>query len=439
GDGGDRLVAVGYGTVSDCSIGAVQFFSPEDVNSDGIADIAPGGFSTSGCPGVLSFGNRLFVLTFNKYLYRIDTRGGAVAFTAQIPDDQLHGICRIGDSLVVMGGDEVETRLHFVADDGIRFFGLGGYYQYGPITVDVNRDGKPEVAAFSDDGDAILVTIDPTATPVTFEILASVETGYRFTTNPTAGDIDRDGKPDVVIGGENAVYAFNEDLVLLTEFPLEVNDRQPFDTVRSALVVADIDNRDGLSTPELVFPTEAGNLYSFGLSPSYGFPLPGGDRVAGSAMLFSDDVSGYTGYLGSDGWFYLWHVDVTDSSTHDWPVEGADAERSFAFDTTTLVPLKSATNAFSSERFYNYPNPVTDGSTFFRYFLSAQPDDVTLTIYDFSGQEIARIDGASNSPGIDNEVNWDCSGITPGVYRCIIEVDYGGEVEHAFTDVAIIR
>jgi hypothetical protein len=40
---------------------------------------------------------------------------------------------------------------------------------------------------------------------------------------------------------------------------------------------------------------------------------------------------------------------------------------------------------------------------------------------------------------IDNEVLWDCDNITPGVYRCVINVDFAGRQETAFTDIAVIK
>ena len=41
--------------------------------------------------------------------------------------------------------------------------------------------------------------------------------------------------------------------------------------------------------------------------------------------------------------------------------------------------------------------------------------------------------------GIDNEIIWNCSNVTPGIYRCVMEVDFGGSTETAFTDIAVLR
>lgn len=188
---------------------------------------------------------------------------------------------------------------------------------------------------------------------------------------------------------------------------------------------------------ELIFPTLVGNIYSFGLDKSYGFPLSAGEFGYGSPVIFSDTTGGKLGYLGADGWFYAWHVDF-DSALNYWPMGGHDPHGSFSFDQTKLTATGTYAELFPEERFYNYPNPVVDGWTTIRYFLGEEAVRVSLSIYDLSGVKVTDMTGPT-SGGIDNEFTWHCSDITPGVYRCMIEVDFGGRTESAFTDIAIIR
>jgi hypothetical protein len=118
---------------------------------------------------------------------------------------------------------------------------------------------------------------------------------------------------------------------------------------------------------------------------------------------------------------------------------GHDPTGSFAFDSSSLsAPVSLHSGLFPEERFYNYPNPVVDGSTTIRYYLGEEASAVEFTIYDLSGKEVARFNGPRDG-GVDNELVWVCSDATPGVYRCLIEVDFGGTTETAFTDIAVIR
>ncbi|MFQ6008303.1 MAG: T9SS type A sorting domain-containing protein, partial [Candidatus Zixiibacteriota bacterium] len=219
----------------------------------------------------------------------------------------------------------------------------------------------------------------------------------------------------------------------------------------AAPVVADIE-RGG--QPEVVFPTFVVNVYSFGAELSYGFPLSGGEQVrgsdstgwfggyfgAGSPVIFSDSTGGKLGYLGADGWFYAWDVD-TDTLTNYWPMGGHDPAGTFAFEQSQLSEPRQYADAFLEEMFYNYPNPVVEGRTRLRYFLGRDAVRIAMKIYDLSGQQIDDLtDEVSGKTSVgDNEVDWDCHNVTPGVYRCVIEVDFGGHTETAFTDIAVIR
>ena len=111
----------------------------------------------------------------------------------------------------------------------------------------------------------------------------------------------------------------------------------------------------------------------------------------------------------------------------------------YRFDSDQLQPARTLTGNFPSERFYNYPNPVLDGNTTITYWLNEEASSVSLAIYDLSGREVKTFSGLATGSREENEVTWDCSSITPGVYRCVINVDFAGSTETAFTDIAVIR
>ncbi len=456
-DLGEKYVAVGYPVGGE---GRVAIFRPFDGNSNGLADPAIPGqdyFPTSGAPIALSFGDALWVLTNKGHVYHMESPDDLpLPELYDFDEETYHGICRLDGNLLLLAGDSLtdssseQTRLWFLNGLDSVAYTLDGYYDLGPILVDIDRDHNPEVVVFSNNGGAVLISIDlTTAAPASpFTLTAFRETGYQFTTNPVAGDIDLDGYPDLVIGGANAMYAFNRELTLLTGYPVEIDDRLHYDYdadsvigyyyrdyVTAGPVIADIEKG---GQPELVFPTFAGNIYSFGPDLSYGFPLPAGERGAGSSLIFADTSgAGRLAYLGADGWFYAWEV-AADTVSNYWPMGGHDPEGSFAFDATNLMAPKQFSDLFPEEKFYNYPNPVVDGATTIRYFLGQEASRVEFAIYDLSGREVARFDGPT-SGGVDNERTWVCGEATPGVYRCLIEVDFGGETKTAFTDIAVIR
>jgi hypothetical protein len=327
----------------------------------------------------------------------------------------------------------VSTNLYYLNGSDSSSISLDSRLGLGPVIGDLDLDDIPQVVVCSNEGEVVVLNID-TSLSMPLSIADSRETDFVFTANPVISDVDFDGYPDVVIGGANAVYAFNYQLTLKTSFPIEVNDRFPADEVSAPPVVADI--QEG-GVAEIVFPTAIGNVYSFGLDKSFGFPLSAGETSSGSPVILTDSISGRLGYLGADGWFYLWDVD-DDVTTDMWPMYGADPDGSFAFDAGKLPALKQYSTLLPQEQFYNYPNPVVDGATTIRYFLADEASSVLLTVFDMSGQEITQLSGPTTGM-VDNELIWDCGDVTPGVYRCRIEVDFGGATETAFTDIAIIR
>ena len=431
-----RFVAVGWPNPSRPGRGIVNCYITTDVDSNGLADPTKYDIFTQGIPIALSFGDQLYALTESGYVYRRDS-----SQTDELrlgPADSLfHGICRIGRHLIVMVGDSTDTRLYFVSGDTlvdtIYSYSLDGYYSLGPITVDYNRTGRPGICAFSTDGRGIYVEVDTSTAPPSFHVISSASTGYRFTVNPIAGDVDADGFPDFIIGGQNAVYAFNQRFILKTDFPFEVDDRFPTTDIVAALVMGEI---DGVGKSEVIFPSDNGNIWSFGYSKTAGFPLSGGEKGAGSCLIFRDTLGTKVGYLGSDGWFYAWDVMEVLSGNY-WPMGGHDPIGSFAFPDSALGMPGMYEGEPTIAQFFNYPNPVMNGQTTFRYYIGPPANDVTLSVFDLSGERVAEFDGP-NMPG-ENELIWNCGHITPGVYRCVLKVEFVSNTKTKFTDVAIIR
>ena len=431
----EKQVAIGYSV--DETSGRFVTYRPADLNADGRADQAGVSIATIGWPIALSFGDVLWCLTDSGIVYRLDNIGINPTKTFRLDSAAYYGTCRLGPKLVVLAGDDDATHI-YVCGDTVQAYTLDGAYDLGPIAVDINYDDRPEVVAFSTDGRGVYVTVDTLSVTPTFTILTQAATGLELTTRPSAGDVDIDGRPDVLIGGRGYVYAFNGSLILKTDFPLEVDDRYPDSVMIAAAVVADIGGDD---FAEAIFPSSVGNFYAYGPTPAYGFPLSSGEQrenLSGSpAVVFHDDDGGKIGYLGGDGWFYAWEVDL-DTTKMFWLMGGADPHGSFALSPDRLAEQPTFSSGFDESKYYNYPNPAREGVTRIRYYLGEEADAVTLRIYDLAGREVQKLTGAT-AGGADNEVVWDCSQITTGVYRCIIDVEFPNETTTAHTDIAVIK
>lgn len=427
GAGGPKLVAIGDATKN------VYQFGPTDADLNGRADIVGTAIRTTGTPIALSFGKVLWALTDAGWVYK-KTQASALPDSFSVANTEYHGICRVGDSLglAVVAGDSLTTRIYFIGRQ-IDSFAISGRYNLGPITVDLSNDGKPEVVLFTNDGDGVAVTVDASTIQPSFSLFAKVSTGKRMTANPVATDLDLDGRPDVIIPGTNSLYAFDQRLLPKNDFPQLLDDRVPQVDVIAAPITGELD-RSG--SPEIIVPNDLGSVHAVNRGEVSGFPLNGGVKAAGSCVLMTDVTGGYLGYVGADGWFYLWQVD-SDSTRNVWPMGGHDPSGSFTLDQKQIGPPKEFADPFPGGQFFNYPNPVTSGTANFRYFLAKSPDRVILTVYDLSGRKVTEFPGTAVVG--QNEQSWDCSSVTPGVYRCRIQVDFAGDTRTAFTDVAVIR
>ncbi len=425
----DKIVVIGQNN-------RIVMYQVADANNDGQADAIAAPFMTLtlGSPIALTFGDTLFALTDKGYILRKTLLNSPFDTLYQFENNEYQGICRADSGLALLAGDSLETMVYYTDGNVTDSLALGDHYTLGPIYVDLDLDGSKELVAATNDGDIILVSINSTLETNNISIKNQRNTGYTFTVNPIVSDVDLDGYPDIVLGGTNAVYAFNYELTTKTSFPFEINKKYQTDKVINSLISADIEKG---GNPELILPTEIGNLYSFGEESTYGFPLSGGEQVIGSPVFLNDNTGGKLGYLGADGWFYLWHVDA-DSVSNFWTMAGNNPSGNLNFESSKLSSVKTYTDKFPKKSFYNYPNPVTTGNTTIRYFLGENANSVELAIFDLSGQEIERLSGPTIGM-VDNEVIWNCAGVTSGIYRCVISVEFASGTETSFTDISIIK
>ena len=442
-----KLIAVGY--QYSYTMGRVAFYGPTDDNVDGMADLVGTPTVTDGYPIAMAFGDgALWTIAvgyddFKARVYLQETSAQFVPFVDEIDlTDRLYlGHCLTDAAMIVMLGDSTSgpTEIRYITATDAYSYELDGAFVYGPILVDVDRDGTEELVMFTRDGTGVYLSLDETAAAPSYTVLARRDTGYPITTDPVAGDFDLDGYPEIVVGGVNQVIAFNDELLLKTNSPIEVDDRFPESPVIADPVMVDIEDGGG---PELLFPNSVGNFYSHGSGGlSYGYPLSSGEQQryssGSSAVKYSDGVDGEVGYLGGDGWFYAWYADA--ETEHDfWMMNGAVPSGSYRFDASKLAAVQAATTEFDESRFYNYPNPVRDDETRIRYYLGAEARSVEFDIFDMSGVKVSQLSGPT-AGGTDNELVWDCTDVGTGVYRCVIKVEFPGVTHTAFTDIAIVK
>jgi hypothetical protein len=250
---------------------------------------------------------------------------------------------------------------------------------------------------------------------------------------PIAHDANRDGRGDILITKGNMVYAINTNGSVLDNYPVRVGS-EPLDDVR--LVAADV-NADG------VIETVIGNnndLIRFVRSDgreAEGTPLAVGERLVGSPLVFPYEGRVAMAFITADNLLYAYaFAGNLSAETFQWSEEGGDKRRSNVYE--QVFGRQPISGEFLPEnRAYNWPNPVYDGLTNIRYYLSENAD-VTIGIYEMTGEKIAEFTGPGTG-GIDNEIQWDAGNLQSGIYLGRIEARSGSQSKVLFIKIAVVR
>lgn len=89
------------------------------------------------------------------------------------------------------------------------------------------------------------------------------------------------------------------------------------------------------------------------------------------------------------------------------------------------------------ERVYNWPNPVYDGKTFFRIYVS-EDANVKIRIYDLNGDFVDEVKGFAYA-GVDNEFVWNVKNVQSGIYYARVEVSSSNRSDFKIIKVAVVK
>jgi len=261
------------------------------------------------------------------------------------------------------------------------------------------------------------------------------------------GDVDGDGKPDIVVASGKRIYAMNEAGAALDNFPVTV---PTYKDILSSPIIADI---EGNGSVDIVAVTQEGLVVAynrFGKMIS-GFPLQGGINGGSTpaAFLFkSAQCQSCAAGIGiavasDDGNVYAWQTGTVASLATPlkmpWPQYLHDAQNTGLGDPGTGgSPFSS--EFFPASRAYNWPNPVGKENAFkthIRYYVGSDAQ-VHIKIYDIAGEIVASFD-APGKGGMDNEVEWDVTGIQSGIYFAHLAAEGSGGSGDAIIKIAVVK
>ncbi len=274
----------------------------------------------------------------------------------------------------------------------------------------------------------------------------SVSTGGEILNAPAVADIDGDGVKDIIVCSGNRIYAINAIGSVLDHFPVTL----PTDkTILTSPIVADL---DGDRSPDVIAVTQEGLVAAYDRYGRMlrGFPLlagPNGGSTPAQFYMTSDCLSCADiglAVASDDGHIYAWKTGtlatgIAPPPPQPWPQFMHDAANTGLSD--TLLPKGPAQSGFfPPSRAYNWPNPVDRAhgyTTHIRYFVGTAAS-VHIRILDLAGDKVTEFD-APGVGGLDNEVEWNVSGIQSGIYFAHIDAQGAGGSGSAVIKIAVVK
>lgn len=403
-----------------------------DANSDGSPDqlwetLLPAKSSTN--VSVRTSDKTIWVGLENGALHSYASQTGDLLSSQQF-QPAVSNIALIADNVLVSAGAELHfsradqtTKLlkTFPAEiENIAIADLDNDSVYDLIA----KDRAGNIAIFNESGDERFA-FQPWEQPVS--------------TGLAVGDVDGDGRKDLVFTSNRGLFAYNFNGSSLLNFPIHFRQNNLTSTPRFIEPLLLDMNSD--ATQEIFTTAADGDLHAYSHDGILldGFPvaLSNHDLVAGAAADLDEDGIVELLAISGDRFLSVFRLnEVATNAFHAWTSWGGGAThtRSNLNRETVQIPTGSLLPA---EMAYNYPNPTEGNSTTIRYRLN-NAAQVSIKILDLAGDLVDEFTGPS-VPNADNEIRWQLQNIQSGVYFARIEAQGEGKTEVAVFKIAVVK
>jgi hypothetical protein len=245
-------------------------------------------------------------------------------------------------------------------------------------------------------------------------------------------DLKQDGEDYVVYNDRNTIEARNFSGALADNFPFKDPDDKDF---TSNILTADF---EGNNNSEIIASTVDGRIFAIdgGTGKTiYGFPISAGSDLITTPVLFTDSSRISYAALNEQLNFSGWNIGMTEGTIF----RGEEYENP---ENSGFVKAASAQNRITSfmpeNRAYNYPNPVYEGKTYIRYYVS-EDAKINIKIFDLAGDFVAELNDEARG-GLDNETVWNVGDIQSGVYLARIEAtSSSGKSDSRIIKIAVVK
>lgn len=246
------------------------------------------------------------------------------------------------------------------------------------------------------------------------------------------GDLKNDGENYIVFSSGKNIEALNLTGVSADNFPFV----DPMDIgFTGTPLIADFTND---SKAEVIAATKDGRIFAIDGGTGKvidGFPISAGSELKCTPSLFIYDGKLSFAAIDKNNTFSAWQIGASEGRVNWSQENGNEFNQSFA---GVASRINYNAEFFPSNRVYNYPNPVYDGVTAIRYYVS-EDSKINIKIFDLAGDFIAEMNDNARG-GYDNETMWDVGNIQSGVYLARVEANSAsGKTESKVIKIAVVK
>ena len=471
-----------------------------------------------GAVGPMAWGGRVFAVDSGGMLRWYDLNADH-ADSVALPARAYHAMAGLrygpgGDSqIVVAGAQGAAVRVDPVNHGAVDLkpkWGTppSGGERFSVVTSDFDRDGEDDVFLLGSRGSGLLFHTGGdsahamgatfTGFPQQFQrsinlLQDSLGRAYKDTTghvyatedpsSPALADLNRDGHPDIVFSGTNAVYAVDWHGAWLTGWPFlpqehqsvgltYANRRYPQTVINSTPLVLSL-----RGSPAVLLGSPDGLIYAVdNTGKRLGYSSYTADQKSATGVLMTDladwplsagglsldtTVSPYmnltlaqldstgTGDLEllaqtASGGLNVWSVRGSQSLPgRNWLMPGGDPGRAFHLDAATLgAPLSDGVTDVIQE-FHLFPSPVRDGRATVHLKIGSAAVKARVRIFSLVGHPVVDASFADLASGLQpfsDAYKLDLSRLGPDVYSVLCEVWFAdGKKALKWERVGVVR
>jgi hypothetical protein len=197
-------------------------------------------------------------------------------------------------------------------------------------------------------------------------------------------------------------------------------------------------NIQGDSKAEVIAYTVDGRIFAIDGGTGKvvnGFPVSAGAALKSTPVIFNYNGEAVLAAVDVKNNFHSWIIGAAQADLF-WSEENGNSGNTSAVGSAEKTV--TVNEFFPESKVYNYPNPVYEGQTAIRYFVS-EDSKINIKIFDLAGDFVAEFNNDARG-GFDNETIWNVADIQSGIYLARVEaVSSSGKTENKVIKIAVIK